>query len=337
MRRRTIISLVLTLAVISNVSGCGNKDKTTILSNDVKKEAAMQENEVKKLIEEGSNFLNSEKYDDAKSTFEKAISMDKGNKGAYIEIKNKYMEKQRLDDAYYFIKLAINNNVDIENMKQLLNDIKSKFEVAKMDVNVYQNDNYNLPNKIKIKINNEDKEVDVVWNNKNADTSKLGTVKYEGKIEQYERSAELNLKVMKVQKEKKVGWISDVYEDGDTRYLKYDEVEFFLDKDANDWTAEIEAKKDGANGFDTDGRVFDDYYIRNKDKSITTYKISPNAEIIIWNYDKISVGSKMAEIKISYQEFKSMSKFGIENYKHKLFYVYLENNVIVKIEQQFLP
>lgn len=330
MKRRTIISLILTLVIMSNVSACGNKEKTTVLSNDVKQEAAMQENEIKKLISDGTDFLNNGKYDDAKSAFEKAISMDKTNKGAYIEIKNKYIEKQRVDDAYYVIKLAIGNNVDIENMKALLNDIKSKFEVAKIDVNIYQNDSYNLPTKIKTKINNEDKEVDVIWDNKNVDTSKLGTVKYEGKIEQYDRSAELNLKVMKVQKQKKVGVIRDIYEDGDIRYLKYDEVDFFIDKDENDKTAEVEAKKDGSG-------VSDGYYIRNKDKSLTTYKISPNAEIIVCDYDQMMVVGHLAEKRMNYQELKSMDKHGDINYKNRLFYIYLENNVVVKIEQQYLP
>ncbi len=129
--------------------------------------------------------------------------MDKSNKESYIEIKNKYMEKKRTDDAYYFIKLAVTNNVDTENMKKLLNDIKSKFEVTKVYVNVYQNNEYKLPDKIKVKINNEDKEVEVVWNNKNIDTSKVGTIKYEGKIEQYDRMAELNLKIIKAQEQEK--------------------------------------------------------------------------------------------------------------------------------------
>ncbi len=128
--------------------------------------------------------------------------MDKSNKSSYIEIKNKYMEKKRIDDAYYFIKLAVSNNVDTENMKKLLNDIKSKFEVTRLDAGVYQSHEYQLPDKIKAKINNEDKEVGVVWNNNNVDTSKVGTAKYEGKIEQYDRDVELNLEIIEIKKEK---------------------------------------------------------------------------------------------------------------------------------------
>ncbi|EJO5347376.1 Ig-like domain-containing protein [Clostridium botulinum] len=197
MTKKSIILLTLMVTVMLSVSACRNKQKTSVLTNDVKKEEAIQGNEIKKFITDGTNFLNAGKYDDAKSSFEKAISMDKSNKGAYIEIKNKYMEKQRLDDAYYFIKLAVSNNVDTENMEKLSNDIKSKFEITKVYVNVYENNEYKLPDKIKAKINNEEKEVLVVWNNNKVDTSKLGTVKYEGKIEQYDRIAELNLKITK--------------------------------------------------------------------------------------------------------------------------------------------
>ncbi|APF28239.1 putative lipo domain protein [Clostridium sporogenes] len=203
MTKKTIISLILILTVMLSVSACGNKQKTSVLTNNVEKEEAMQENEIKKFIANGTNFLNVGKYDDAKSSFEKAILMDKSNKEPYIEIKNKYMEKKRTDDAYYFIKLAVTNNVDTENMKKLLNDIKSKFEVTKVYVNVYQNNEYKLLDKIKAKINNEDKEVGVVWKNKNIDTSKVGTIKYEGKIEQYDRMAELNLKIIKAQEQEK--------------------------------------------------------------------------------------------------------------------------------------
>ncbi len=199
--KKAIISLTLILIVMLSASGCGKKQKTSILTNDVKQQEAMKENEIKKFIKDGTNFLNAGKYDDAKSSFEKAISMDKSNKGAYIEIKNKYMEKKRIDDAYYFIKLAVSNNVDTENMKKLLNDIKSKFQVTKVYVNVYQDNEYKLPDKIKVKINNEDKEVGVVWNNKSVDTSKVGTIKYEGKIEQYDRIAELYLEIIEIEKE----------------------------------------------------------------------------------------------------------------------------------------
>ncbi|EDU38433.1 Ig-like domain-containing protein [Clostridium sporogenes] len=359
MRKKAIISLILILIVMLSASGCGKKQKTSILANDVKQQEAMKENEIKKFIKDGTNFLNAGKYDDAKSSFEKAISMDKSNKGAYIEIKNKYMKKNRIDDAYYFIKLAVSNNVDTENMKKLLNDIKSKFEVVKVYVNVYQDNEYKLPDKIKAKINNEDKEVGVVWNNKSVDTSKVGTIKYEGKIEQYDRIAELYLEIIEIEKEtkkedntkkvkkiqeenknekvkevkegKQIGFINEIYEQNGKRYLKFDDVQFFLNKDANDKTAEREAIKDGKLKAENVGKVPYEFYIRNKDKSLETYEISPNAYIYICGYRNNLNALDLQ--KVNYESFKNLG-FDHGNF---LAYIYVENNVIVRIEEQFIP
>ncbi|WP_061320214.1 Ig-like domain-containing protein [Clostridium botulinum] len=365
MRKKAIISLLLILITMLGISGCSKKEKTSVLTNNVKQQEAMKQNEVKKFIKNGTNFLNSGKYDDAKSSFEKAVSMEKSNKASYIEIKNKYMEKKRIDDAYYFIKLAISNNVDTENMKKLLYNIKSKFEVTKLDAGVYQNHEYQLPDKIKAKINNEDKEVGVVWNNNNVDTSKVGTIKYEGKIEQYDRDAELNLEIIEIKKEKEIkkenntekvkkiqeenknekakqvksekqiGFISKIYEQNGKRYLKYDEVEFFLNKDANDGTAEREAIKDGKNEWIIDGRVTDDYYLRNKDNTLEDYEISQNVEIDICKYHVDENVNAIDLQRISYERFKTLDN--VYGQSNALFYIYVENNVIVKIQEQYRP
>ncbi|APH13755.1 bacterial Ig-like domain family protein [Clostridium sporogenes] len=357
MRKKAINSLLLILIVMLSASGCGKKQKTSVLTNDVKQQEAMKENEIKKFIKDGTNFLNAGKYDDAKSSFEKAISMDKSNKGAYIEIKNKYMEKKRIDDAYYFIKLAVSNNVDTENMKKLLNDIKSKFEVTKLYVNVYENNEYQLPDKIKAKINNEDKEVGVVWNNKSVDTSKVGTIKYEGKIEQYDRTAELYLEIIEIKKEKEIkkenntkkvkrtqkenkdekvkevkegkntGFICKVYEQNGKKYLKVDNVEFFLNKDINDKTAQKEAIKDGNKDLIIDNL----YYIRNKDKNLETYEISPNAYIYICGHRNNLNALDLQ--KVNYESFENL-RFDNESF---LAHIYLENNIVVKIEEQYRP
>ncbi|HDK7167997.1 TPA: Ig-like domain-containing protein [Clostridium botulinum] len=363
MRKKAIISLTLILTVMISASGCGKKQKTSILTNDVKQQEAMKENEIKKFIKDGTNFLNAGKYDDAKSSFEKAISMDKSNKGAYIEIKNKYMKKNRMDDAYYFIKLAVSNNIDTENMKKLLNDIKSKLEVTKVYVNVYQNNEYKLPDKIKAKINNEDKEVGVVWNNKNVDTSKVGTIKYEGKIEEYDRIVELYLEVIEIEKEtkkedntkkvkriqeenknekvkevkerKQIGFINEIYEQNGKRYLKHDDVQFFRSKGVNDSTVKAEAIKDGKEKEWNAGSITHEFYIRNKDTSSETYEISSNVDIYVCKYH-INANTYTADLeKISYEKFKTLDN--VYGQGNALFYIYVENNVIVRIEEQYRP
>ncbi len=48
--KKAIISLTLILIVMLSASGCGKKQKTSILTNDVKQQEAMKENEIKKFI-----------------------------------------------------------------------------------------------------------------------------------------------------------------------------------------------------------------------------------------------------------------------------------------------
>lgn len=346
MKRKAIISLLLILIVMLSVSGCGKKQKRTVLTNDVKKQEDMKENKVKKIIKDGIKFLNAGKYDDAKSSFEKAVSMDKANKASYIEIKNKYMEKNRVDDAYYFIKLAISNKVDIKNMKDLLNTIKSKFEVTKLYAKVYQDNEYNLPSKIKAKINNKDKEVAVSWDNNNVDTSSLGTKKYTGRIEQYDRTAELNLtvielpkkdtakeesndeKVKEVKKEKKIGFINEIYEKGGKNYLKHDEVQFFCRSKIGEKAFKEEGKKDGVD------LRYGEFYYRNKNKILKSYQIAPDVDVYICAYHLNSEDANGATLKkITYSGLRSLdSAYGPGN---AIYNIYLENNVVVKIEEEY--
>ncbi|MPM50262.1 hypothetical protein SDC9_96998 [bioreactor metagenome] len=324
MKKKPIVLVTLTLLAIITLSACEDKQKTTVIANDIKQETAMQEDEVKKIIMDGASFLNEGKYEDAKSTFEKAISMDKANKGAYIEIKNKYMEKQRIDDAYGIIKTAINNNVDTENMKEILKDIKSKFEDIKLDISLYENSEYQLPTKVKTKINNEDKELNVVWSNNTIDTSKIGKVKYEGKIEQYDRNVELNLNIMEIKRERKIGFISKVYEQGGVRYITIDEIEFYFNEE-NNRIADIEAAKDG---FKAEDGV---YYIRNNSRTLKNIQLSPNAIISLCGH-RFELDT-LYQNPISYDKFKELK----QKSEYFLCNVNLENDVVVRIEEQYTP
>lgn len=323
MRETSILLIILALIVMLSLVGCRNKEKTTVLTNDVKQETAMQEDEIKKIIIDGANFLNEGKYDDAKSTFEKAISMDKANKGAYIEIKNKYLEKERLDDAYYIIKLAISNNVDTENMKVLLNELKLKFEPTKLEVSLYKNKEYTLPTKIKAKINNAEKEVEVVWNNTTVDASKVGEVKYEGRIEQYDRAVELYLEILETRREKKTGYITKVYEEGEKRYITMDEIEFYFNEKDNN-IADREAAKDGVIAYEGV------YYIRNNNKALKSLQVAQGAKISLCGY-RYNLET-LVQKPVNFEELKNQ-----KGDLRLLCHFYLENNVVVKIEEQYVP
>ncbi|MDS0527407.1 Ig-like domain-containing protein [Clostridium sp. SHJSY1] len=180
--------------------GCTPKDKEVVLSNDQNEETLLQEKSASESIELGNGYLNQGKYDNAKKAYEDAISKDASNKENYVLIKDKYIEKSRFDDAFYIIKLAIKNNVDIDNMKSILEEIKKNFKVITLEDTVNQNTTFTLPKKITLQVNDEKQDADVSWKTSNVDTSKAGSFTYEGTVEQYGRTVSEKLTVV----EKKV-------------------------------------------------------------------------------------------------------------------------------------
>jgi tetratricopeptide (TPR) repeat protein len=177
--------------------GCKAKDKEIIISNDKSQELVLQEKGADESIELGNSYLNQGKYDNAKSAYENAISKDPNNKKNYLRIKDKYFEKSRFDDAFYIIQQAINKNVDTENMKNILEEIKKNFQVITLEDTVYQNGTFTLPKKVTLQINGQQQNADVSWSDSNVDTSKVGSFTYKGTIEQYGRT--VNQKVSVIQ------------------------------------------------------------------------------------------------------------------------------------------
>jgi len=217
---------IVSLTFILAFTGCTPTRKSITLRDDVKKDFLNQENEIKNIISQGTDHLNNDNYTDAKIAFEKAISMDKSNKSTYIDIQTKYLKKGRLDDAYYFTKLAIQNNFDTENMKTILSEIESRLEVIKMDFYINQNEECELPKKILALISDEEILTDVVWNNSTVDTSKLGTSIYEGKLEEYGRKIELRVTVKEREKNKISAYVQNIYNVNGKWYLDYIQLEF---------------------------------------------------------------------------------------------------------------
>ena len=194
----TKLPLLTLLILVSTISiSCERKDTQKVISNNVSIEAKQVKSQIQKNVELGNNFLNEAKYDEAKQSYEKAISLEKGNKLTYLAIKDKYVEKERLDDAYYIIKSAIKNNVDISNMNKILAQISGNFKVTNVQGYVNQNNKYALPDGVTIKINGVDTKTLVKWSNSSAiDTSKAGNFTYEGNSEEYGRKVNLVLSVV---------------------------------------------------------------------------------------------------------------------------------------------
>lgn len=259
------IALILSTLLIS----CTNKNKKVTISNNTSDEILVEDTQIKELIDNGKKFLSDEKYDEAKINFIRAISLDKNNKNIYLQIKDLYIASNRLDDAYYIIKIALLNNVDTENMKNILNQISSEFDVIKITETITQNSKYSLPNEVIAEINNNKISLPIFWLNSKVDTSQLRTVKYEGLNEEYGRKIEMEILVTANNYATEYGYIKNIYMKNDKLYADIDLVEYYSGDKAIE-----EAIKDNSTKIDLDAIYLDGpYYTRNNSKEITTYEL----------------------------------------------------------------
>ena len=133
--KKGLIKNLLFIFILSTsllLISCGNTSKKITVSENTEDTISLEESEIIKAINAGEKLLDENKLEEAKEYFNKAISLEKENKDTYIRIKDKYLSINKLDEAYNIIKIAISNNVDIENMKLILKEISSKFEVIKI-------------------------------------------------------------------------------------------------------------------------------------------------------------------------------------------------------------
>ncbi|ARC86421.1 tetratricopeptide repeat family protein [Clostridium argentinense CDC 2741] len=327
---KKLLSLFLLLTAALSLIACEPKEKEVVIAPDVRVQAKAEENKVKQSMELGNKYLNEGDYEKAIKAYEESISAEINNKDTYLKIKDKYIEKNRFDDAYYIIKLAIENNVDIDNMKNILEGIKENFEKINLDDSVKQNNGYELPKDIIININGKDVNGIIKWDNNDVDTSTPGSFYYQGTIEQYGRVVNLELNINPIVIEKKIGWVKDVNDN----YILLDEVEFYLGNEV----ALNEAKKDNNKVVrDENGREYvpDSYYIRNNSDEIATYAIDENTVFEICKYLLGDVYNNAAEVEsVSYETLKKV----VDDHERGLLcWIYTEDNKITKIEQQYIP
>ncbi|CDM69487.1 Hypothetical protein CM240_2350 [Clostridium bornimense] len=189
------ISLVLSIFAVINFMACKTKDKENILLKDVKEQAKVEEQEIRTAIDNGNKYLEEEDYEKAKKWYDKAISISKNSIDTYIKIKDKYLEKGRKDDAYRIVRLAIDNNVDVENMKKELKKIEDTFDTIVINKSIYVGENYQLPSETILNIDGSDVNGKITWDNNKVRTNKSGTFRYTGNIPQYGRSVQLVLSI----------------------------------------------------------------------------------------------------------------------------------------------
>ena len=308
-------------------------DKQVILSNNAEEVLNAEENSILDLIQDGNNYLLSGDFENAKKSYELAISRNISNEKTYTEIKNSYINANRFDDAYYIIKLAIDNNISKDAFKLTLEEIQSKFEVTIVNNTIIQYSNFILPTKIEIPINNTSTLANIRWeNNSNIDTSNPGEFSFKGYADEYGRTVTYNLSI----KEKpapviktQIGYINNYSEKDGNIYISFDEVEFFTGTKADE-----EAIKDNnLNALGIDGRVYDGYYLRNNLNKNKSYILSPNSEIKVCKYCLDPFGANGANLQnISIAQLKTL----IDS-DSRLFWITTEDDIIVSAKMQYIP
>ncbi len=320
-----IISTSLTLI------SCKDSSKKITISENTEGEVSLEESEIIKSINAGEKLLDENKLEEAKEYFNKAISLEKENRDTYIRIKDKYISINKLDEAYNIIKTAISNNVDVENMKSILKEISSKFEVIKISNSIYQNSSYALPKEVTTNISDTPILIPVTWNNENIDTNNIGTFTYEGYNDEYGRKVIVDLTVMENVYNKQIGYIKDIYKSTGKTYIDVDLVEFYRGIDAK-----TEAIKDNKAAIDENGNYIyiAAVYIRNNYDKISTYEISNDCIFQLTSYDLDPYSSEpLNMITVNYDTFFNQVKKDIS----LLCWIEIKNGVATSIYRQYTP
>lgn len=310
MKRKKLMKLLISTVVLVPLLfiSCNNSSKKITISDDTQSEVALEESEVLTAITDGEKLIDEGKFEEAKEEFIKAITLDKTNKEMYLRIKDKYLSVDKTDEAYYFIKNAVTNNVDVENMKSVLKDISNKFEKINIQTSIYQNGNYSLPQQVTTMISGDQVNIPVSWENQVVDTANIGTFTFQGYNEEYGRSITVELTVLENVYDKQIGNITKIYTSNGKTYIDVDLIEFYTGDEAL-----AEAKKDNVAPYDEKtGEYFLPFgnYIRNNYSTITTYEVSKDCIYQLYFLDLFALGydseAQIPEFNtVSYETFKS--------------------------------
>ncbi|GEM_PF-1533975 len=300
----------------------------TIISRDKK--------EVARLKKDGDKYLSEKHFEAAKSAYEEAIVRDRYNSELYLAIKESYVQAGRYDDAYGIVSKAIDNNVAVEAMEEVLGEITVKFDIVTLNQEVYQEDIYILPEEGEVVINGEPTTDLIVWD-KQATTDTPGKYMYEGHTLVYNRGVNLILNVKDNVYDRKIGYIRNIYgsNENNSIVIGFDEAEFYRgDK------ALAEAIKDEQVEIDEEGKyiMLNEYYVRNSSYDIVNYNIGkfPSYNLLNHEINDFKEGSRELD-DVDYETIKRH----IDNYKDSdeeeklLFWIDMKNGEVITIARQY--
>lgn len=334
---KLLISTIILIPLI--FISCNNSSKKITISDDTRSEVALEESEVLAAVTDGEKLTDDGNFVEAKEEFIKAINLDKTNKDIYLRIKDKYLSVDKADEAYYFIKTAITNNVDVENMKALLKDISNKFEKINIQASVYQNSNYSLPQEVTTMISGEQINITVSWENQVVDTANIGTFSFQGYNEEYGRNITVELTVLENVYERQYGFLKNIKTENGKTYLYVDLIELYLGNEALP-----EAIKDNKAGYDEEKKRYflpDPIYIRNNYDTISTYLVDNNTSYYLCAHNFFPEKSDLKsgdEVPVSLNEFSTMNTKYLNDTNYGLMVWFdIKNGTVTKISQQYRP
>lgn len=340
MKRKKLMKLLISTVVLVPLLfiSCNNSSKKITISDDTQSEVALEESEVLTAITDGEKLIDEGKFEEAKEEFIKAITLDKTNKEMYLRIKDKYLSVDKTDEAYYFIKTAVTNNVDVENMKSVLKDISNKFEKINIQTSIYQNGNYSLPQQVTTMISGEQVNIPVSWENQTVDTANIGTFTFQGYNEEYGRNITVELTVLENIYERQYGFLKNIKTENGKTYIYVDLIELYIGDEALP-----EAIKDNKAGYDEEKKRYflpDPIYIRNNYDTISTYPVDSTASYYLCahNFPEKPGLLSQDEVPVSLDEFSLINDKYLNDSKYGLLVWFdMKNGTVTKISQQFRP
>ena len=280
-----IIFIILSLSIF--LYSCTNNTKKVTLSENTREDILLEEDEIAESINTAKKLLSDNQFTEANDLYNKALSLDNTNKDLYIEIKDNLLNSNRYEDAYNVVKKAIDNNIDVDNMKKIANDIArdiaSNFQTIQVNYSIYDSSSFTLPSTITTTLDNNEVTLNVAWDNSSVNTKKIGEYSYKGFSEEHFRNIEAKVNILN-RKEKVIGSIKNIYTSNGKTYIDVDLVEFYFGKEL----ALQEAMKDNNKiVYDEEKGPYvpDGYYIRNNYNTITTYEVSDNCNYKLLEHD----------------------------------------------------